>query len=123
MILDAIFAGKPAELPAASRNDVVRMTYVRDVAAGISLVHLASNNQHVVYGLDLARPTTWGEVEGLLTELVPGCSIQFGRTRAAPSPSLSEKELNITAEFGFKPKYDIREGLLQTVEWYRHGQR
>ncbi len=123
-ILESLFAGKPAELPDAAPNDVVRMTYVRDVAAAISLVHLAPANKHVVYGLDLGDATTWSEIEVVLKEMMPGCSIHYGRAgKGAGGVQPASRELNIASEFGFRAKYAIRQGLSETVEWFRNGQR
>jgi nucleoside-diphosphate-sugar epimerase len=99
------------------------MTYVRDAAAAITMVHMAQSNKHLVYCIDAPAPTTWGEVEGILKELVPGCSLRFGRSETAATSRRPRKELNMAAEFGFRPKYGIREGLRETVEWFRNGQR
>ncbi len=122
-VLESLFAGKPAELPEAAPSDVVHMTYVRDVAAAISLVHLASANKHVVYGLDLGEPTTWSAIEVLLKEMVPRCSIHYGRVeKRAEEVQPASKDLNIASEFGFRAKYGIREGVSETVDWFRNGQ-
>jgi len=31
------------------------------------------------------------------------------------------KELTIVSEFGFKPKYGLKEGLRELIEWYQNG--
>jgi nucleoside-diphosphate-sugar epimerase len=73
--------------------------------------------------MDMGKPTTWGEVEALLKELVPGSSLHFGRAEGTPGTPTAPKELNLATEFGFLPKYGIGEGLRETVEWFRNGQR
>jgi len=121
-ILEEVLKGKPVDLPHVGKDYQFHLTYVRDMAAGISLVHKAPRNQYRVYCITEEKPTSWGEIAEVIKELVPGSTIKFGRstlpTRVQPLP----EELRITSEFGFKPKFGLKEGLREYIEWYKNGQ-
>ncbi|MFC1992140.1 NAD-dependent epimerase/dehydratase family protein, partial [Chloroflexota bacterium] len=48
-IMEGVTTGKPVDLPDVSKDRQFRLTHVRDLADGISVVHLAPRNQHLVY--------------------------------------------------------------------------
>ena len=121
-ILEGVVAGKPVDLPDTSKEERFRLVYVRDVAAATSLVHRAPNNHHTVYCSDEKEPTSWREITEIIKEFVPGATITFGRSDLpAGELRMLPEELNITSEFGFKPKYGLKEGLRELIEWYQNG--
>ena len=120
-VMEGVTMGKPVNLPEKSINDPVGLVYVRDVAAGTALVHRASKNQHRVYSIAEEKPTSWGEIAEIIKEAVPKAKITFGKSSQPARERLLPEKLNITSEFGFKPKYGMREGLGELIEWYQSG--
>lgn len=122
-ILERVLAGEPVDLPDIDKEWPLRLVYVRDVAACISLVHRASKNQHLVYYIDEKNTTTWGEIAEIINEFVPGSTITFGPGGRQPPRELHlfPEDLNAASEFEFKTKYGIKEGLQELIEWYQSG--
>ncbi|MEK7354542.1 MAG: NAD-dependent epimerase/dehydratase family protein, partial [Chloroflexota bacterium] len=60
--IEASAMGKPIDLPHVGREDRLSLIYARDMAAGVSLLHLAPKLQHVVYVIPGGIETSWGEM-------------------------------------------------------------
>lgn len=118
---EVVVKGKPIDLPDLNQKDQFRIIFVRDMADGIALVHSASKNQHRVYCITEKNPTSWGEIAEYIKEFVPGSKITFGKSGVPSSAHALPKELNITSEFGFKPKCGLKEGLREYIQWYQNG--
>ncbi len=115
-------AGKPVDSPHVARETRVRGRYIVDSGRAIALVHTTPNPQHLVYSVEEERPYTWGEIADTVKELVPACTVTFGQSGPVGDHEVIN-ELRITTELGFKPKYNLRKGLLEYIDWYRNGQR
>ncbi|MFC1992161.1 NAD-dependent epimerase/dehydratase family protein [Chloroflexota bacterium] len=120
-VMEGVTMGKPVNLPGSSREDEFRIIFVRDMADGISLVHTASQNQHLVYCVTEKEPTNWGEIAEIIKEFVLGAKITFGKSSQPTKAQMLSEELNITSEFGFKSKCGLRGGLREYIEWYQNG--
>jgi len=120
-IVEGAAKGVPVDLPNAARDTHVRARYLVDTGRAIALVHTAPNPQHLVYSIEEERPYTWGEIADTVKELVPDSTVTLGRS-GPPGDQEVIKELRITSELGFKPKYNLRKGLQEYIDWYRNGQ-
>lgn len=120
-ILEGMVTGKPVNLPHTNREEQFRLIYVRDCAAAISLVHSASEAKQRVYCINEEKITSWGEIAELVKEFVPSLTITFGESSSPARRQLISEELGITSEFGFRPKYGLKEGLREYIEWYQNG--
>ncbi|MFC1992168.1 NAD-dependent epimerase/dehydratase family protein, partial [Chloroflexota bacterium] len=100
--VEGVVMGKPVDLPHVDKDQEFRLSYGRDIGAAISTVHLAPQNQHLVYYLPGGEPTSWGEIDEVIKEFVPGSTITFGRSErpAREEQALPDEELNISREFG-----------------------
>ncbi|MFQ5997920.1 MAG: NAD-dependent epimerase/dehydratase family protein [Candidatus Bathyarchaeia archaeon] len=97
--------------------------HVKDVASGTLLALDADRNafKHRIFNIVAEKTPTFGEIAGTLRELVPSVNVEFG-------PGIKEEwdtatgQLSIeraSKEMGYAPKYDIRKGLADFIEWYR----
>ncbi len=120
-ILEGALAGKPVNLPETSLKQPVNLVYVRDVAAGIALVHRAAQNQHRVYCIDGERPSNWEEIAEIIAKHIPNAKITFGGTNQGLGARSLPDNLNLATEFRFRPQYGMKEGLLELIEWYQKG--
>ncbi len=113
----ALSDGRPFR---ASRGDQVRdYLHVDDVAA--ALLRLATRRADDVYNVCSARPVT---VRALLETVGRTTGrpdlLRFGarRRRSGEPPRLVGDNRRLRA-LGWKPRYDLREGLAQTAAWWR----
>jgi nucleoside-diphosphate-sugar epimerase len=121
-MIERALAGKVINMPELKRNSPLNLHHVGDTAAGIAAVHTAPTNQYRLYCVEGGPPTTWGEVAGIVMEVIPGAVINLGDGGEPPAMQPHPHQLRINQEFGFRPKYSIRDGLKQYIEWYRTGQ-
>jgi nucleoside-diphosphate-sugar epimerase len=121
MIEDAL-AGKAVNMPELKRLSPLNLHHVSDTAAGITVLHTAPTNQYRLYCVEGGPLTTWGEVANILMELIPGAVINLGDGGEPSAVQPHSQQLRISKEFAFRPRYSIRDGLKQYVEWYRGGQ-
>lgn len=119
-IVEGAAKGKAVDLPDVARDTHVRGRYIVDSGRAIALVHTAPNPQHLVYSIAEERPHTWGEIAGTVKELAPGMTVTFGQSGPVGDHEVI-KELRITSELGFKPKYDLKKGLQEYIDWYKDG--
>jgi nucleoside-diphosphate-sugar epimerase len=124
-IMEGSVNGKPVHLSHVDRDTKVRMIYVRDSAQAITMVHLAPKHAQRAYCL-IGKAYSWGEVADVTRELSSNSKVTFGRYVPPPEgqrlPERLPHSLTLTSEFGFRPKYELKEGLREYIEWYRSGQ-
>jgi nucleoside-diphosphate-sugar epimerase len=120
-ILEGVLAGQPVHLPEINGDDQLRLVDVRDTAAGITVVHRAPSNKYRLYCIGGGKPTSWNEIVAILKELIPGSTVNFGRNAEPARVNAMPDELRIEKEFGFKPQYELKEGLRDYIEWYKGG--
>jgi nucleoside-diphosphate-sugar epimerase len=121
MIEGALSKGT-VDMTELNRNSQLNLHHVADTAAGIALLHTAPKNQYRLYCVEGGPITTWGEVASAVMELIPGSKVELGD---AGKPSVAQPhppQLRIHGEFGFKPRYTLKDGLRQYIDWYKSGQ-
>jgi len=119
-IVEGAAKGTALHFPNVARETHVRGRYIVDTGRAIALVHTTPHPQHLVYSIEEERPYTWGEIADTVGELVPGSAVTFAGV--APRDQEVFEALRITTELGFKPKYNLRKGLQEYINWYRNGQ-
>ncbi len=91
--------------------------YVKDVADGIRMVHLAPTLQHKVYNVGNGRATRNADLVEAIREVVPEfeCELPPGGDSENRFMDLSRT----TAEVGYRPKIGVERGLAEYVAWLR----
>ncbi len=121
-MIEGGLAGKVIDMPELKRHSPLNLHHVSDTAAGITVLHTAPANQYRLYCVEGGPLTTWGEVGSILMELIPGAVINLGEGGGPSAVQPHSQQLRTNKEFAFSPKYTIRDGLRQYIDWYRSGQ-
>jgi UDP-glucose 4-epimerase len=91
--------------------------YVKDVAEGLRMVHLAPNLPHKVYNVGNGHATRNRDMVEAIREVVPEFEVEL------PEGGDSENRYmdlsRTTAEVGYKPRIGVERGLAEYVEWLR----
>jgi UDP-glucose 4-epimerase len=91
--------------------------YVKDVADGISLVHLAPKLEHKVYNVGNGRVTRNSDMVEAIREVVPEFNVEL-----PPGGDSDDRYMDlsrISSELGYKPKIGVERGLAEYVAWLR----
>lgn len=91
--------------------------YVKDVAEGIRLVHMAPHLQHQVYNVGNGRSTRNRELVDAIREVVPEFEVEL-----PPGGDADGRYMDLsrtTAEVGYAPKIGVERGLAEYVAWLR----
>lgn len=100
-------------------EDAQDLTYCKDCALGIQLVH-SNAQQHRVYNIGGGRAVTNGEMVRATQKAVPGfkATLQPGKGPAwRPDPYVDNSRAE--AEVGYKPQYDLERAFAEYVDWLR----
>lgn len=97
------------------------LSYVKDIAGGISTIHRSSERQHSIYNVGAGRAVTHGEVSATVESLVPGFVTQ---TRSRPDyvqrhPNAYMSMQRATDEFGLELSYTLERGVGEYLDWLR----
>src|SRR5579864_3671334 len=87
--------------------------YVKDVADGIRLVHLAPTLQHKVYNVGNGRVTRNIDMIEAIREVVPEFKVDL--PAGGDSTDRYMDLSRISGELGYKPKYGVERGLAEYV--------
>ena len=126
-LIEAALEKRPLHLPRGGDARIYH-TYLEDCVDGILLALDHPSHPHDVYNIGSGQSWSTAEMVGILRELIPGADLAVG-----PGPHWFTDEmvapkkgaLDITRArtvLGYRPKYDLRQGLAANVEWYRRGQ-
>jgi UDP-glucose 4-epimerase len=113
-----------SELPArpsapGGRRDLSDLVYVRDCAAGLSLVHLAETRRDV-YNLGGGMAVPDEAVSSAVARAVPGWAPPRHGPDAVSEGGSRYMDLAAITELGFKPEYSLDDGIADYAEWLRH---
>ncbi|MFI5340833.1 MAG: NAD-dependent epimerase/dehydratase family protein [Candidatus Methylomirabilales bacterium] len=125
-LMEAALEGRPLHLPGGG-DARIDHTYLTDCVDGILLALDHPSHPHDVYNIGSGQAWTTAEMVAILRELIPGADLSVG-----PGPhrftdqmvAPKKGALDITRArgvLGYQPKYDLRQGLAATIEWYRRG--
>jgi UDP-glucuronate 4-epimerase len=127
LFTDAILTGKPIHLYSSSetRRD---FTYIDDVVAAILAVIDApaatGSEAHRVYNVGSGSPVPIAELIAMLEAII-------GKRTVIETTPVNAGEMEVTyadisaieADFGYRPRVSLEEGLKRFVDWFRRYQR
>lgn len=96
------------------------MTYVKDCARGVQMVHMAAQLPHNIYNVASGVYTTNGQLADAVNKAVPGANIKIpegSSGRGGPDRYLDLTR--VKADVGFEPQYTIEKGEADYVAWLR----
>lgn len=127
--VDAAVAGEACHMPWGA-DMTVDHTYVDDTVAGILLALDCENHPYDAYNLASGEATSVTRIVDIVKELVPGADISVGPDEyrhglpEASAISVEKGALNVSRAFeafGYKPKYNMRDGLAAYIEDTRNS--
>jgi UDP-glucose 4-epimerase len=119
-LVDAALAGRALHIPAGA-DSAIDHTYIDDVVAAILLALDHPRHRHDAYNVGSGVAVTISELIAVVRELVPGARLSVG---AGPYRHGNRIEIvrkgaldvsRAEAEFGWRPRFDIRAGLAAFV--------
>lgn len=104
--------------------DVVRdFLYVKDVVKGVLLVLEKGQNMRP-YNLGYGEGITIGYIVDSLLEITQiNTEVKWDNTKPTTIPFRAVSVERITNELGFKPEYTFKEGLKETIDWYKLNEK
>jgi UDP-glucose 4-epimerase len=126
-LVDAALAGRALHIPAGA-DSAIDHTYIDDVVAAILLALDHPQHRHDAYNVGSGVAVTVSELIAVVRELVPGARLSVG-----PGPYRHGDRIEIVrkgaldvnraaAEFGWRPRFDIRAGLAAFVNAVQNQQ-
>ncbi|MEO8037997.1 MAG: NAD(P)-dependent oxidoreductase [Betaproteobacteria bacterium] len=123
-LVDAALAGRPLHIRSGA-DSAIDHTHVDDVVAAI--LGALDHPQHAfdAYNVGSGKAVTVAEIAAIVSELVPGAELSVG-----PGPYRHGDRVEIVAkgaldvsraaaEFGWRPRHDIRSGLIAYLQVLR----
>lgn len=104
--------------------DVVRdFLYVKDVVKGVLLVLEKGENMRP-YNLGYGEGITIGHIVDSLLEITEiDTEVKWDNTKPTTIPFRAVSVERIKNELGFKPEYTFKEGLKETIDWYKLNEK
>lgn len=123
-LVHAAVSGKPPNLENVffgNAEDTGDELYVKDLARGVALVHIAEKLQHGVYNIGSGKLTTNRELLEAVKSVVPNFKADLppGHFPFPPMPLMDTKRLR--EDTGFIPKFDTRAAIQDYVGWLKAG--
>lgn len=91
--------------------------YVKDVAAGIQMVHAAPKLEHQIYNLGNGKVTRNVDLVNAIRKVVPEFQVDL-----PPGGESHNRYMDLgrtTADVGYQPRVGVEKGLAEYVEWLK----
>jgi nucleoside-diphosphate-sugar epimerase len=119
LMIENALANRPTRIPQppSSRRQYV---YVDDVTDALLLAVTSHKLPHMAYHVAGQSSLTLAEVAGIVSELIPGGSIEFATNSFGDQYTIGTVDLSLAqAELGYSPKISLAEGIKGYTEWLR----
>ena len=126
-LVDAALAGRPLHIPSGA-DTAIDHTYIDDVVAAILMALDHPKHRYDAYNVGSGRAVTVSELIAVVRELVPGAGLSVGPgtyRHGGRIEIVRKGALDVSraaAEFGWRPRFDIRAGLAAYVNALREEQ-
>lgn len=120
-LIDAALTKQPLHLPAGADFRVDHV-YIDDVARGIVQALDHAEHRYDAYHITTGKAPSLGEIAAIVRDLVPGADISVGpghymfNDTVAPVTKGALDCTRAKTEFGYEPRFDIRQGLAAYIE-------
>ncbi len=97
-------------------------TYAEDLARGMEILLREEKAVGEVFNAGFGKPHTYKELGSLVKRLVP-CKVELLPPRPGEKPFYLYTDAKKLKSLGYKPKYDLAEGMQKTADWMlaKHG--
>ena len=97
-------------------------TYAEDLARGMEVLLHEEKAVGGVFNAGFGQPHTYEELGNLIRSLIP-CKIELLPPRPGEKPFYLYTDAQKLKSLGYKPKYDLAEGMKKTADWMlaKHG--
>jgi UDP-glucose 4-epimerase len=112
--LEGLFLGTAAD-------DEIDRPYVKDLGRAIALIQTSEKRASSTYNIGAGKPTSNLELVRAIEQAVPGFKFELppGRNSRVVMPALDTERLR--NDTGFSPKFDVRSGVAEYVDWLKAG--
>ncbi len=112
--LEGLFLGTAAD-------DEIDRPYVKDLGRAIAMIQTSGKLANSIYNIAAGKSTSNLELVRAIEQAVPGFKFDLppGRNSRMVMPALDTERLQ--KDTGFSPKFDIRSGVADYVDWLRAG--
>lgn len=102
-------------------GDTGDLTYVKDIARGIAIVHNAQALEHQTYNIGSGRATSNAEILGAVQKLKPGfvAELQEGRSQRFRPDAYSD--ISRMQQLGYAPAYSMEAAIADYAAWIEAG--
>ncbi len=103
-------------------EDTHDLTYVKDVAEGIRLVHTAPTLRHNVYNIGSGRAVTTRDLLEAVRKVKPEVPLQVREGKGPRYRDDAYMDISrISSELGYRPQYTIESGIAEYIAWLEAG--
>jgi UDP-glucose 4-epimerase len=102
-------------------GDTGDLTYVKDIARGIALVHRASSLEHQTYNIGSGRTTSNTEILDAVRECKPLFAAKLFEGRSPRYRPDAFSDISRIEQLGYAPKYTIATAIADYTAWLEAG--
>jgi nucleoside-diphosphate-sugar epimerase len=97
-------------------------TYAEDLARAMELLLHEKKAIGDIFNAGFGKPHTYEDLGNIIKQLIP-CKVELLPPRAKEKPFYLYTDAQKLKSLGFKPKWDLEEGMKKTVDWMlaKHG--
>lgn len=115
-LLDKAFSKKPMQLFCYGKQKT-DFTYVEDLCQAMDIVLRNSKAVGEIFNVGSGKVYTYKDFANTISKLMPDSRVELLPPRPNEHPFYLYSTVEKLRGLGFKPKYDILEGLRKTIDW------
>ena len=102
-------------------DDTGDLTYVKDIARGIAIVHNAPTLEHQTYNIGSGRATSNAEILDAVTKVKPTFGAEFQEGRSPRFRPDAYSDISRMQQLGYAPQHTIETAIADYVAWLEAG--
>lgn len=120
LIVERVLKEKRAVMPQFHPDWGTDFVYIKDCSRAIGLVHLSGRPKYWVYNAASGKSYSLKEVAAAIKKAIPDCQIELkGDPPSSPIQTIDIGRLQ--DEFGYRPEYELEQGVREYIDWVSKG--